>query len=143
MSSTTDKGAFQSTLGKVRGLGSAKNGSHYWWMQRVTGIILVPLTAFFLYHLDKLIHPDYNNIVISFIAQPGVTVALAAFIICAYYHAYVGIQTVMEDYIHHHGLRVTLIMINKYVFGALILLSLYLLVLIAAPNAEWAMRNHI
>lgn len=137
----SSKGALQTPLGRVRGLGSAKDGTHHWWMQRVTGIALIPLTVFFLYNLDKLIHPDYNQIVISFIAYPGVTVALAAFIICAYYHAYLGIQVIVEDYVHSHGSKMAMLLLNKFFFGALGLISLYLLILIAGPNAEWALRN--
>lgn len=137
----SSKGALQTSLGKVRGLGSAKDGTHHWWMQRVTGMALVPLTVFFLYNLDKLIHPNYSEIVINFIAHPGVTVALAAFIICAYYHAYLGIQVIVEDYVHSHGCKTAMLLANKFFFAALGLTSLYLLVLIASPNAEWAMRN--
>ncbi len=136
-----EKGALQTPLAKVRGLGSAKDGTHHWWMQRVTGIALIPLTVFFLYNLDKLIHPNYSEIVISFIAYPGVTIALAAFIICAFYHAYLGIQVVVEDYVHGHGSKAVLLLINKFFFAGLGLTALYLLILIAGPNAEWALRN--
>lgn len=142
MSTTPNsKGALQSPLGKARGLGSAKSGTHHWWMQRVTGMALVPLTAFFLYNLDKLIHPNYSEIVISFIAHPGVTIALAAFIICAFYHAYLGIQVIVEDYVHSHARKLVLLLANKFFFAALGLIALYLLILICAPSAEWALRN--
>lgn len=141
--SHAQKGALQTPLAKVRGLGSAKDGTHHWWMQRVTGIALIPLTVFFLYNLDKLIHPNYNEIVISFIAYPGVTVALAAFIICAFYHAYLGIQVIVEDYVHSHGCKTALLLFNKFFFAGLGLIALYLLILIAGPNAEWALRNSI
>lgn len=139
----SQKGALQTSLGKVRGLGSAKDGTHHWWMQRVTGMALVPLTAFFLFNFNKLIHPNYNEIVISFIAYPPVTLALAAFIICAFYHAYLGIQVIIEDYVHSHGCKTALLLFNKYFFAGLALTALYLLILIATPNAEWAMRNHV
>ncbi len=143
MSKHAQKGAMQTPLGKVRGMGSAKDGTHHWWMQRVTGMALIPLTAFFLLNFSKLIHPNYNEIVISFIAHPGVTIALAAFIICAYYHAYLGIQVIIEDYVHGHGCKAAMLVFNKLFFGGLALASLYFLILIAAPNAEWAMRNSL
>lgn len=137
-----DKGALQTTLGKVRGLGSAKDGTHHWWMQRVTGMALIPLTAFFLVNFNKLIHPNYSEIVLSFVAYPPVTLALAAFIICAFYHAYLGIQVIIEDYVHGAGCKTALLVGNKLFFAGLALTALYLLILVAAPNAEWSLRNH-
>ncbi|HEY8352235.1 MAG TPA: succinate dehydrogenase, hydrophobic membrane anchor protein [Sphingomonadales bacterium] len=92
-------------LALVRGLGSAKDGSHHWWVQRVTAVALIPLTLWFVASIAAMTGADYET-VRAWIANPVVAVLLLLTIVATFYHLKLGIQVVLEDYVHHMGLRV-------------------------------------
>ncbi|MFA7440239.1 MAG: succinate dehydrogenase, hydrophobic membrane anchor protein [Sphingomonadaceae bacterium] len=91
-------------LKKVRGLGSAKSGVHHWWLQRVTAVGNFVLALWFLVSLLLLPALDYAT-VISWIAQPLVAVPLALLVISVFWHFRLGVQVMIEDYVHDGGLR--------------------------------------
>lgn len=91
--------SLRTPLGRVRGLGSAKDGVHHWWMQRLTAIALVPLSLYFVYLLIGMVGAD-QTAVRAVIAQPMNAALLAAFVIALFWHAQLGLQVVIEDYIH-------------------------------------------
>lgn len=134
-----DKQDFRTPLHRARGLGSAKSGTHHWWMQRVTSIALIPLTAFLVFNLKHLIHPEMMQ-VIGFLAMPHVTVILSLFVVCAFYHAYLGMQVVIEDYVHCHASKTALLLANQFYFAALTAVSLYSLLRIGFSYADFATR---
>ena len=137
MSSSTKQSSLKTPLGRVRGLGAAKGGTHHWWMQRVTGMALIPLAGFFLFNLDKLIHPVYSTMMV-FLANPPVTIALILFILCAYYHAFLGIQVIIEDYVHGALAKNSLRIFNKFFFLALTVCAIYATLLIGFNFADYA-----
>jgi succinate dehydrogenase / fumarate reductase membrane anchor subunit len=92
----------RSPLGKVRGLGSAKNGTHHWWMQKVTAVALIPLTIWFVSSVIQMTQADYTTVV-KWMSSPVVAVLLALFIVTGLYHLKLGLQVVIEDYIHSEG----------------------------------------
>jgi len=96
---------YQSPLARARGLGSAKEGSHHWWRQRVTAVALFPLTLWFAVALSQLPAASHSEVV-SWMSQPWNSVLLLAFILLTIYHAMLGLQVVMEDYVHHDGMKV-------------------------------------
>ncbi|HYD19723.1 MAG TPA: succinate dehydrogenase, hydrophobic membrane anchor protein [Patescibacteria group bacterium] len=110
-----DKNSIRSPLGRARGLGSAKDGVHHWWMQRVTSIALIPLSLFFLWHLDNLAEPSYAA-VIHFFKHPTVAIAGILFIAVSFYHAMLGVQVIIEDYQHSESYKLICILLNKMVF---------------------------
>lgn len=96
--------SLRTPLGRVRGLGSAKGGSHHWWLQRVTAVALIPLTLWFVASIAAMTGADYE-VVRAWIANPVVAVLLVLMILATFYHLKLGVQVVLEDYVHHTGLR--------------------------------------
>lgn len=89
----------RSSLGRVKGLGSAKEGVHHWRHQRLTAIALVPLALWFAISLLCKFNADHATVV-AWIAAPHVTVLLLALSIGLFWHLKLGLQVVIEDYVH-------------------------------------------
>ena len=96
---------YQTPLARARGLGSAKEGSHHWWRQRVSAVALFPLTLWFALALSQLPAAGHAQVV-AWMSQPWNSVLLLAFILLTIYHAMLGLQVVMEDYVHHDGVKI-------------------------------------
>ena len=121
---------FRSELGRVRGLGAAKEGVHHWWMQRVSAIALVPLTLWFVIALIAHIGADYAA-TRGWLGSP-VTLGLMVLLIGAtFYHAQLGLQVVIEDYIRHEGSKIALILLIKLASLVLALAAVIALLIIA------------
>lgn len=105
--------SLRTPLGRVRGLGTAREGVHHWVAQRVTAVALVPLTIWFLWSALRTLVLGYAE-AHAFVAQPMNAVLLGAFVICAFHHAHLGMQVVVEDYIHTRWLELTLILTFKF-----------------------------
>jgi succinate dehydrogenase / fumarate reductase membrane anchor subunit len=97
--------AYRTPIAKVRGLGTARSGLQHWKMQRLTAIANVLLVLWFMFSAMALSGSDYDQ-VRAWLASP-VTASLAVLlIISTFYHARLGLQVVVEDYVHHEGLRI-------------------------------------
>ena len=105
--------SLQAPLAKVRGLGSAKQGSHHWWMQRVSAIVLVPLGLWFVFSILSLANINYAAIRV-WIADPMVTVLLLIMLLALYYHAYLGVQVVIEDYIDSEWQKIASLLLVRF-----------------------------
>lgn len=104
-------------LGAVRGLGSAKSGSHHWWLQRVTALGNILLVLWFLFSLIRLPGLDHQTVV-AWLSAPIVAVPMALLVINVFWHFRIGLQVVIEDYVHG-GMRVaTLGLLHLWTFGA-------------------------
>ena len=120
----------RSDLGRVRGLGSAKEGAHHWWMQRVSAIALVPLSLWFVIALVAHTGADYEAMR-AWLASP-VTFALMALTVgVTFYHAQLGLQVVIEDYVHGEGLKIAAILVVKFACALLALAAIVALLVIA------------
>ena len=108
----------RSHLGRVRGLGSSNDGVHHWWMQRLTGITLVPLCLWFVFSVVGLVDADLLTVT-DWVGRHYNPVLLILFVICMFYHGQLGLQVVIEDYIHSESTKVTLLVLVK--LGALLL----------------------
>ncbi len=97
--------SLQTPLGKARGLGSAKEGLHHWWMQRVTAVALIPLTIWFAYSVACIAGAEYN-VVLEKLSSPLNSILLVCFIIATFYHAALGLQVVFEDYVSTKAVRI-------------------------------------
>ena len=96
----------QTPLKRVRGLGSAKDGTHHFIVQRITALALIPLSIWFVWLALALVHADFAQ-ARSIVHHPFAAVWLAAFVIAAFWHAQLGMQVVIEDYVHTRWLEVT------------------------------------
>ena len=97
--------ALRSTLGRVRGLGSAKEGVNHWWAQRTTAAALVVLSLWFVASVIALTGADYATTVRWFKSPLNATLMILL-IVATFYHAALRLQVVIEDYIHHEGQKI-------------------------------------
>ncbi|HKU95116.1 MAG TPA: succinate dehydrogenase, hydrophobic membrane anchor protein [Vineibacter sp.] len=109
----------RSPLARVRGLGSAQDGTHHWWLQRVTAIALVPLVVWFVISMLR-VAPEGQAAVRAWIASPITMTMLILFIAVGLWHAALGMQVVIEDYVHGKGWRIGLDLAVKFIAAALI-----------------------
>ena len=103
---------FRSPLSRARGLGSAKEGVHHWWAQRLTAIALIPLVVWFAISLVMLSGAEYN-VVRAWIGSPLVMVMLILTIGIGLHHGQLGLQVVWEDYTEG-ALRVVMIVVTRF-----------------------------
>src|ERR1700754_2057611 len=103
---------YRSPLSRARGLGSAKDGLHHWWIQRLTAIALIPLVVWFLISLVMLSGADYP-VVRAWIGSPLVMVMLILPVGGGLHHGQLGLQVVWEDYTAG-ALRVVMIVLTKF-----------------------------
>ena len=92
----------RSELGRVRGLGSAKEGVRHWWAQRATAVALVPLSVWFLASLVCLLGGTRAELA-AWLASPFSAGLMILFLLATFWHALLGLQVVIEDYVHHEG----------------------------------------
>lgn len=110
--------SMRTDLGRVRGLGSAKEGAHHWWMQRLTAIGLIPLTLWFVASVASLAGAGHAETA-EWLGAPLVAITMVLLIVATLYHAALGIQVVVEDYIHHEGWKFAWLIAVKLVFFVL------------------------
>jgi len=94
-------------LAQARGLGSAKDGVHHWWMQRLTAIALALLSPWFVWLLVSLFGADQEGVRAT-IANPRCALPLLAFVLALFWHAKLGLQVVIEDYVHTRWMEIAL-----------------------------------
>jgi len=105
-------------IGRVRGLGSAKHGSIHWWRQRVTAAGNLLLVPWFIVSLFRLPSFDYATVA-GWMASPLVAVPLVLLTISVFYHLRLGLQVVLEDYVHEEGSKVfCILLLNFYAIGS-------------------------
>ena len=112
----------QTPLGRVRGFGSAKNGTHHWWMQRVTSIALFPLTLWFAFSIATRAGSSWE-VMAEWIGRPFNAVLLIVMIGIGFYHTASGLQVVVEDYIRPDRSVMAVNMAIKAVLTLLALLA--------------------
>jgi succinate dehydrogenase / fumarate reductase membrane anchor subunit len=100
--------SLRTPLGRVRGLGSAKDGTMHWWMQRVTAVLLAPLSIWFLFCGLPMLGAGYADARV-WVAQPLNAFLTLSLVLAVVYHALLGVQVVIEDYFHTRWLEVALL----------------------------------
>lgn len=101
-------------IGRVRGLGSAKHGTHHWIMARVTAVGNLVLMLWFIFSLVSLPALDHAT-VSQWLASPLAAVPMMLLLVSVFWHLRLGLQVLIEDYVHDHGTK----------FGVILLLNFY------------------
>lgn len=114
----------RSPLGRALGLGSAKKGVEHWWVQRVTAIALIPLTLWFVIALLQLMGSDLAS-VHHWLGRPVPAILMVLFVIATFYHAALGLEVVIEDYVAAELARLGLIVLVRLVAVALAVAGIF------------------
>lgn len=109
---------YRTPFSRAVGLGSAKEGAHHWWMQRLTALALVPLCLWFAFSVASMSTAGYEEMRV-WLSSPWVAAFLLLFFAVAYYHAAIGIQVVVEDYVSSDGPRTAIIILTKFALALL------------------------
>jgi succinate dehydrogenase / fumarate reductase membrane anchor subunit len=96
---------YRSPLARAKGLGSAKSGTGHWWMQRITAVVLIPLSFWLIKFLGLSLTAPYQQTV-DWLMSPVNTLCMIAWIIAVFYHAALGLQVVIEDYVAAEGPKI-------------------------------------
>ena len=102
----------RSSLGRVLGLGSAKEGVEHWWRQRTTALLLVPLTLWFVIAVIGHVGADRTAMVVWMHNPPAAVVAILL-IAATFYHAALGLQVVIEDYVHGEAAKLATLLVMR------------------------------
>jgi len=111
-------------LARVRGLGSAKSGTEHFWHQRLTAVANVPLTIAFVLIVVSLLGRNHAAAQ-QILGSPLVAIVILLFIGSVTYHMRIGMQVIIEDYVHDEVPKLALIMLNTFFTVAVGLASAY------------------
>lgn len=120
----------RSPLGKVKGLGSARSGTHHFWQQRLTAVALLPLTLWFVWCVVRYTGAPHSE-VIAFLSDPVSAVAMLLFIVAGVYHMALGLHVVIEDYIQREGTKIGLFMLINFAAFAVAAICVFAVLKIA------------
>jgi succinate dehydrogenase / fumarate reductase membrane anchor subunit len=120
----------RSPLGRARGLGSARGGVEHWWMQRVSAAALIPLTLWFVVSLIALTGSDYNAF-IAWLKAPFVAILMVLLLIALFHHMALGLQVVVEDYVHSDRAKIPTVVAIRLACFALAVAGIFATVRIA------------
>ena len=110
----------RSMLGRARGLGAATSGTHHWWVQRATALALIPLSLWMVYSLIRLGGAP-RAAVAAWASDPITATLLLATVAALFQHLWLGLQVVIEDYIHAERTRIAWLLVVKGIVSLLAL----------------------
>ncbi len=108
----------------VEGLGSAKSGTEHFWQQRVTAISNLPLIVFLVWFVISHLGATRSGVVAS-VQNPIIGILLALSFVSILWHMRLGMQVVIEDYVHGHGAKLAMLLLNSFFTAALGVAALY------------------
>jgi succinate dehydrogenase / fumarate reductase membrane anchor subunit len=104
--------SMRTPMSRVRGLGSAKDGTGHWWAQRLTALALIPLSLWFVASVVSLAGADHATVT-AWVSNPLVAGLLILTIVATFHHGQLGLQVVVEDYVHHEGVKLAALIAIK------------------------------
>jgi succinate dehydrogenase / fumarate reductase membrane anchor subunit len=125
----------RSPLGRAVGLGSAKEGVEHWVVQRVTAIALVPLTVWFVAAVIELTGADFDAMQ-DWVGRPLPAIGLILLLIATFYHAALGLQVVIEDYVHGELARLGLVILARLACITLVVAGIVAVLALALGAAD-------
>ncbi|MBI1212411.1 MAG: succinate dehydrogenase, hydrophobic membrane anchor protein [Alphaproteobacteria bacterium] len=105
--------SLKTPLARAQGLGSAKSGAMHFWHQRATAVALVPLTIWFVYVVVRFTGAELYEVK-HFFANPINASLMLIFVLAGLYHMTLGVQVIIEDYIHREGTKLALFVLNQF-----------------------------
>lgn len=123
----------RSPLGRAIGLGSAKEGVEHWWIQRVTAIALVPLILWFVIAVIGLVGTDLETMQ-NWVGRPLPAILLVLLLIATFYHMSLGLQVVVEDYVHAELAKLALVIVIRLFCFALAVAGIFAVFSIAVGS---------
>jgi succinate dehydrogenase / fumarate reductase membrane anchor subunit len=120
-------------LHKVQGLGAAHSGTGHFWRQRITAVALVPLGLWFTYAMLGLVGTN-EVAILSFLAHPLNALLMAAFAATMLYHMSLGLQVVVDDYVHSTGMKIFCLLLIRFMMIATTVTCIFALIRIAAST---------
>ena len=121
----------ETPLHKVQGLGASHSGTGHFWHERVTSVALIPLSLWFLYVMLGLSGTSEVT-ALQFLAHPWNAILMGAFVGFALWHMYLGLQVVIDDYVHTAGMKIFLMLVVRFGVIAIASTSIFAIVRIAA-----------
>ena len=118
------KGGLKSPTARARGLGSAKSGVHHWMAQRITAVSNLVLGLWFVWTIVTNRGMTYTEALL-WLSEPLNAVAMILFIISSFYHAVLGSQVVIEDYVHNEAFKIVKLLGQRLVFFGLAVLAIF------------------
>jgi succinate dehydrogenase / fumarate reductase membrane anchor subunit len=124
----------RSPLGRALGLGSAKEGVEHWWLQRVTAVALVPLSLWFVAAVVRLAGADLETFQ-DWAGAPLPAILLVLLLIAAFWHAWLGLQVVIEDYVDGELTKIGLVIVARLACFALAVAGIFAVLAMALGGA--------
>lgn len=115
---------YRTEIKRVKGLGTAKHGFSHWWMQRLSAVLMVPLGIWFAVSMFSLENLDPDTVIL-WLYNPVQAVLMAVWTITVVYHAALGLQVIIEDYIANKALALTLLILVKSAMFIMIVITFF------------------
>lgn len=122
--------SYRTAKARVTGLGASGDGTHHWWTQRLTSIALIPLTLLWIFPFAQALGGGHEA-VLALYGHPFHAIVAVLFIGVTFHHHAAGLQVVIEDYVHHKGLRTAALVANSLICGALAVAGIFAVLKIA------------
>ncbi len=116
--------SLRTPLGQALGLGTAGDGTEHFIAQRITSVALILLGGWFVYSMHTIESMAFLEVT-RFIAAPLNSVLLSLFCVTAAYHSFLGVQVVIEDYVHANGLKIVSLLASRFAHVLVAIMSVY------------------
>lgn len=117
----------RSPLAKAKGLGASGDGSHHFWLQRITALALIPLVLWFCFSIALLPEASYSSVT-QWLQSPFNAIMMTVLVVTSFQHAHLGLQVIFEDYIHDHAMRFIAVMTVKFLSYFMMAAGLYAII---------------